>query len=340
MHFRHLLLFAFNQGQKATKAARDICTVYGKNAMDVRTAQRWFGKFKSGHFHLEDGPRSGRPVEFDEDHLQLLLKEDGRQTTRELAERMGSNAITISRHLASMGKVQRLGAWVPHELNERQREKRLTVAAQHLARHRGTRGHKERFLYRIVTGDEKWCLYVNLRQRKEWMSPGELPKPRIKSDLHPKKTMICVFWDWEGMIHWEMLQKNKTVDMHLYKSQLQRLNEAIKEKRPNRQGQVILLHDNARPHSAALVKEALLELNWEVLQHPPYSPDLAPSDFYLFRSLANNIQGKTFADEEDLGIWLNKYFDSRPGEFWKNGINKLPERWEYVLNNGGDYIID
>ena len=84
-----------------------------------------------------------------------------------------------------MGFTQKLGGWVPHELTQKQKDKRLSIAAQNLARHQGTHGHRQRFLYRIVTGDEKWCLYVNMKQRKEWVSPGEKPKPRIKKDLHP-----------------------------------------------------------------------------------------------------------------------------------------------------------
>ena len=59
--------------------------------------------------------------------------------------------------------------------------------------------------------------------------------------------MICVWWDWEGVVHWEMLERNVTVNKNLYISQLRRVNEAIRLKIPDRQGQVILLYDNARP---------------------------------------------------------------------------------------------
>ena len=93
-----------------------------------------------------------------------------------------------------------------------------------------------------------------MKQRKEWVNPGEKPKPRIKD---PLMTMICVWWDWEGLIHWEMLGKNLTVEKNLYKSQLHRANEAIQQKRPDRQGQVILLHDNARSQTTKTVKMAL-----------------------------------------------------------------------------------
>ncbi|UYV66819.1 hypothetical protein LAZ67_4002984 [Cordylochernes scorpioides] len=102
--------------------------------------------------------------------------------------------------------------------------------------------------------------------------------------------------------------------------------------RPDRQGQIILLHDNARPHVAQVVKAALQEFEWEVLQHPPYSPDLAPTDYHLFRSMSNHMRGTTFDEEEDLKTWLNNFFDTRPDDFWRNGINKLVERWEEVGN--------
>ena len=160
-HFRHLLFFAFHRGQKAAKAARgDICMVYGEGVIGESTARKWFVKFKNGNFDIDDTARSGRPPEFDEDHLKALLKEKSRQSSRELAEKMNCDQKTILNHLHSMGFSEKLGVWVLHELSENNRENRLQIASQHLARHRATRGHKQRFLYRIVTGDEKWCLYT------------------------------------------------------------------------------------------------------------------------------------------------------------------------------------
>ena len=126
--------FAFNRDQKASKAARDICAVYGEDAIAERTAWDWLSRFKHNNFDLNDVPRSRRPVEMDEDQLKDLLKEDGRQTCRELAEKINCNFATISRHLQSMGFAQKLGAWVPHELTQKQ-NKRLSIAAQNLARH-------------------------------------------------------------------------------------------------------------------------------------------------------------------------------------------------------------
>ena len=166
--------------------------VYGEGVIGESTARKWFAKFKNGNFDIDDTPRSGRPSEFDEDHLKALLKEESR-LSRELAEKINCDQKRILNHLDSMGFAKKSGVWVPHELSENNKENRLQIASQHLARHRATCGHKQRFLYRIVTGDEKWCLYINMKQRKEWVATADRPKPKVKPDLHPRKTMIYVW---------------------------------------------------------------------------------------------------------------------------------------------------
>ena len=70
-----------------------------------------------------------------------------------------------------------------------------------------------------------------MKQRKEWVASSDMSKPRVKPDLHPRKTMICVWWGWEGMVHREMLKRNATVNKELYIAQLHRVNETIWLKR-------------------------------------------------------------------------------------------------------------
>ena len=181
--------------------------VYGEDDIGKSTARKWFAKLKYGNFDINNTPCSRRPSEFDKDHLKALLKEESRQTSRKLAEKMNCNQRTILNHLHSMRFAKKLGVLVHPELSKNNKENRLQIASQHLACHRATRSHKQCFLYQIVTGDEKWCLYINMKQRKEWVAPGDTPKPRVMPDLHSRKTMICIWWDWEGMVHWEMVKK-------------------------------------------------------------------------------------------------------------------------------------
>ena len=65
--------------------------------------------------------------------------------------------------------------------------------------------------------------------------------------------------------------------------------------------------------------------------HPPYSPDLAPSDYYLFRSLQNSLNGKTFNDGETVKSHLIQFFTNKDQKFDERGIMKLPEKWQKVI---------
>jgi hypothetical protein len=88
--------------------------------------------------------------------------------------------------------------------------------------------------------------------------------------------MLCIWWDMEGIINYELLKRNLTVTAERYCQQFRRLEEAIQQKRPGRRHGMILQRDIARPHTANMTKAAIQELDWEILPHPPYSPDLAP----------------------------------------------------------------
>jgi hypothetical protein len=71
---------------------------------------------------------------------------------------------------------------------------------------------------------------------------------------------------------------------------------------------------------------AIQELDWEILPHLPYSPDLAPSDYHLFRSFSNNLRGVSFNNVAELQNWLDDFFTAKPADFFKRGIENLPER--------------
>ena len=144
--------------------------------------------------------------------------------------------------------------------------------------------------------------------------------PRVKQDVYPCKTMLRVWWDWEGIIHYELLEKKQTVTAALYVQQMERVKMAIQEKRTNRHHDFLLLHHNASPHIANMTKEAIQTHSWEVLPHPPYSPDLAPTDFHLFRSLSNAMRGISFNNDAELKASLDEFFESKTKDFYQEDI--------------------
>jgi hypothetical protein len=104
----------------------------------------------------------------------------------------------------------------------------------------------------------------------------------------------------EGIIHYELLERNTTVTAERHFQQFRRLEEAIQQKCPGRRHGVILQHDNARPHTANMTKAAIQEQDWEIPPHQPYAPDLAPSDYHLFRCLSINLRGVSFNNDAKL----------------------------------------
>ena len=77
---------------------------------------------------------------------------------------------------------------------------------------------------------------------------------------------------------------------------------------------VLLHHDNASPHKAKIVKDYLEEQELQVLPHPPYSPDLAPCDFWLFPTLKECLAGRKFYGLQDLAKAVLSELRSIPKE--------------------------
>jgi [histone H3]-lysine36 N-dimethyltransferase SETMAR len=98
----------------------------------------------------------------------------------------------------------------------------------------------------------------------------------------------------------------------------------------NRHG-VLLLHDNARPHIVKQTVKKIAELNIEVLPHPPYSPDISPTDYHLFKHLEAFLAGKNFNEEGSVKNAFKEFIDSRSPDFFKKGIYAHKSRWQKCI---------
>ena len=131
------------------------------------------------------------------------------------------------------------------------------------------------------------------------------------------------------------------INSNKYCSQLDQLKATLDEKRPelvNRK-RIIFHPDNTRTRVSLMTRQKLLQLGWEVLTHPPYSPDIAPSDFHLFWSLQNSLSGKNFNSLEDCKRHLKLFFAQKDKKFGEAGIMKLPEKWQKVEEQKGEYVV-
>ena len=115
--------------------------------------------------------------------------------------------------------------------------------------------------------------------------------------------------------------------------------KSVQNKRRGLQSRgVILLQDNARPHTASRTLAKIEDLGWKLLTHPPYSPDLAPSDFHLFGPLKESMKGIHFQTDEEVKAAVSNWLRTQSMEFYAKGIDNLISRWNECVAKEGDYV--
>ena len=216
-----------------------------------------------------------------------LVYSDRRIKVEEIA-----NALHISHGSVSATLHDRLGMhkltarWVPKSLSDEQMVTRASVYSTLLKQFRSK---EDDFLSRLVTKDEIWVHYYepeNKAQSRQSVGPGS-PRPK-KFETQPSagKVMATVFWDAQGVIMLYFLAKKSTITIAYYANLLNQLRTVIREKRRGKHSKGILLQqDNARVHTWKIAMDAVERNGYELIPHPAYSPDLAPSDYFLFPNL-------------------------------------------------------
>jgi len=102
-----------------------------------------------------------------------------------------------------------------------------------------------------------------------------------------------------------------------------------------RHDKVILLHERS-----ASCRKKIFGKKWDVLLHPPYSPEIAPSDYWLFRRMQHDLASHRFTSFAEIENWFQNWIASKDESFFEEffGIRKLPERWEKVVGSNGQYF--
>ena len=115
--------------------------------------------------------------------------------------------------------------------------------------------------------------------------------------------MSIIFCDTKGIVLNHKVPDKTVVNADYYSGVLrEQLRRTIRDKRPELYRSGFILHqDNAPVHVSRVVKQTMSDLNIEPLQHPPYHPDLAICDFFLFPTVKDHLRGRKFESREELG---------------------------------------
>jgi histone-lysine N-methyltransferase SETMAR len=186
-------------------------------------------------------------------------------------------------------KCQSSTQWVPRELKNWETNGTVLTTPLMICRWR------RRLLNRIAIGDESWAYHYQPESNcasVQWKYPSSPSTKKFKVTSMPSvgKVMLTLFWDSQGVLLTHFHKHDENVNSALYCDILLKLRNAICRKRPGQLRRGILLHhDNARPYTARATQERIQELQQEILEHLPYSLDLAPSDFHLFHPLKTTL---------------------------------------------------
>jgi len=341
---RSVIKFLTKEGIPPKDIHQRLDRIYGEHAPSKTTVVRWAAEFKRGRESIEDEPRSGRPVEVTTpEHcaaVERLVLTDRRLKVQQIAETLSisyGSVETILHDKLGMSKV--CARWVPRMLTPFQKADRVDICKELLSWYERD---VDDFCARIVTGDETWLHHWDPESKQEsmqWKHSNSPPPKKFRTQPSAGKIMASIFWDSFGVLFIDYLPHNTTINGQYYAALMDRLRQSIKDKRHGKLAKgVLLLHDNAPAHTARVAQAAIQNCGFEQLRHPPYSPDLAPSDYYLFRHLKKELRGKRFQDDDELKSTTEHWLESRGENFYLKGIKELQTRWNKCIDVSGDYI--
>ena len=201
----------------------------------------------------------------------------------------------------------------------------------------------EKFLENVITGDKLWVFQYDpetKRQSCQWksVSSPRPKKPRLQRSQ--VKVMLITFFDHQGMVHHEFVPQGQTVNQHFYKEVLTSLVNKIPQKqRASWAGKTwILHHDNAPAHTALSVKQFLVSKEITTLHHPPYLPDLAPCNFFLFPKLKGILKGTRFQGVEDIKTSMMRHLKTITKEEFSQCFKAWSKKWKSASKPMGNIL--
>lgn len=339
---RYAIKFCVKLEKSATETIAMIQKAYGKDALSKSQVGRWHKAFREGREDIEDEQRTGRPsTSHSLDNVakvKAVLDSDRRLSVRLIADKVGLPKSIVHEIVTTELQMRKVCAkLVPKVLTDEQKENRVSISRELLDRVRGDPD----FLEQVITGDETWVFEYDpetKRQSSEWHTT-ESPRPKkARMSKSKVKSMLIAFFDSKGVVHKEFVPPGQTVNAAFYVEVLTRLKKRVARIRPEIANTWVLHHDNAPSHASLLVREFLAKQTVATLPQPPYSPDLAPPDFFLFPRLKSSLKGHHFGTVENVQAAVTNALKGIPVQDFQASYDAWQNRWQRCIDAQGCYF--
>ncbi|KAI6652366.1 Histone-lysine N-methyltransferase SETMAR-like [Oopsacas minuta] len=343
--FRAMMFYDFMRKISVEQSHDNLVEAFQDQAPSKRTVERWYLDFRRERTSLQDEARSGRPSTAVTPETiaaaETLIREDSRINYEQFAETLKIGKAAINTILHDYLGVRRLAARrILHNLSEMQLAARVEWCKFMLKKFKG--GESKR-VYDILRCDETWIYQYDpetKRQSSIWVFPSEDPPVKVRRARSVGKKMVAAFFCKTGPVAIIPLEDRRTVNADWYINNcLPKAFEALSSRRPKTGVRGLLLHhDNASAHTAAKTLDFLAENSVQLVSHPPYSPDLAPCDFFLFPTINEKIRGIRFESPEEARLAFEETLWSLPEEKWHSCFDSWFHRMQLCIDCCGRYF--
>ena len=197
------------------------------------------------------------------------------------------------------------------------------------------------FLGNVIMGDETWVYGYDPETRvqsSQWKLPSSPCAKKVHQSRSNIQVMKIVFS--ERIVRAKFVPRNTMVNSEYNKDLLERLRNDVRRKWPEKLANgFIFHHDNAPCHTSLLVRKFLSNKNIMVYPHPPYSPNLAPCDFWLFPKVKMTVKGKRLVSIQDIEAATTVQLKTLEKEDFQNCFRKWQERWDKCVRSGGSTLM-
>ena len=173
----------------------------------------------------------------------------------------------------------------------------------------------------------------------EWRHSGSSRPKKFRVQRSAGKVLASIFWDQNGILLVDYLPKGQTINAEYYSYLLMQLKDVLKGKHRRKVTKgVLILHGNAPAHRVLATQKKLAYLGFHCLDDPPYSPDLAPSDYRIFPGLKKQLEGGHFSSDAEVIAAAETWLDRQPSEFFLIGLQKLEHWAKRCTELRGEYV--